>query len=357
MSNRLFKRDLKPNDWRRTLRLQTSIVVVNWNRRSLLERCIYSIEQQTSRDFELILVDNGSTDGSLDCLHRTNLPALRLICNLENRGFGRAVNQGIAVARGQFIALVNNDVCLDSNWLEEMERGFKNHSEIGMYASKILFAKDPNRIDKVGHLIYSDGQCYGRGHREQDIGQYNQIEEVLWPDGAAAIYCAEVFHEIGLFDEEFFAYCDDSEFGMRAQLFGWKCLYIPTALAYHDRSATLGVYAPDKVFLLERNRIWLAIKLMPAQQLAFLPFYSGARYLFSLWALIARRGDIGRAAREESIRPILYAVLRAHAAAISGARSMWLKRKEIKERQLIRESELICLLKRHSIGILRLVAD
>ncbi len=334
---------------------QTTFVVVNWNRRSLLEECLRSIEQQTLTDFELILVDNGSTDGSLECLPQFSFASVTVIHNQENYGFGRAVNQGIRAARGRFIALVNNDVRLDPHWLQEILRGFALHERVGMCASKILLAQEPHRIDKVGHLIYLDGICYGRGHREEDRGQYNQVEEVLWPDGAAAVYRAEVFREAGLFDEDFFAYADDADLGFRARLCGWKCFYLPTACSYHHHSASFGLYSPRKIFLVERNRIWLAIKLFPGRQLVQLPYYSVIRYFFALWALAAGRGDVGRSARGGLSGTLIWAVLRAQLAAAFGIPRMWAKRRQIGKHQHIPAGELVCLLKQHSINASQLV--
>ena len=329
---------------------QTSIVVVNWNRKALLEKCLGSLCRQTDLDFELVLVDNGSTDGSLDCLDPLPLPSVTVIRNRTNCGYGRAVNQGIRVARGQFIALVNNDVVLDRRWLEEIKGGFALAPRVGMCASKILLADPPNLIDKVGHVLYADGQNYGRGHRQPDRGQYDQIEEVLFPDGAAAIYRADVFQSAGLFDEDFFAYGDDAELGLRARLSGWKCYFIPAAVAYHHHSATLGPYAPEKIYLVERNRIWLAVKLFPGTQLAKVPIYSAIRYGYSLWALATSRGDVGQSARQGLVWAMLWAVLRAQVAALLGIPQMLRKRPEIFQRARVSNGEFVRLMRQHSIS-------
>jgi GT2 family glycosyltransferase len=328
----------------------TTFVIVNWNRRALLEQCLSSLEGQTAACFDVVLVDNGSTDGSLDDLAQFARLPIQVIRNRENRGFAPAVNQGIQQAHGRFVALVNNDVVLDPHWLESMLAAFQTDPRIGMCASKILFTDPPHLIDKVGHVIYLDGQNYGRGHLEVDRGQYDRPEETLCPDGAAAIYRSEVFESAGLFDEDFYAYADDAEFGLRAQLCGWKCLYVPTALAYHYRSSTLGEYAPEKIFLVERNRIWLALKLFPWQLLALLPFYSAIRYLYSFWSLATRRGDIGRAARRGSVWTTLGAVLRAEYHAARQASRMLRKRRDVAHRQRISTREFVQLLRRHRIS-------
>lgn len=329
---------------------QASIIVVNWNRRNLLEECLRSLETQTSSDFELVLVDNGSTDGSLDSLPRFRFPSLTVIRNPHNCGFGRAVNQGIQASQGSFIALVNNDAALDPAWLKEMLQGFEMDTRVGMCACKILFADSPRVIDKTGHLMYADGQNYGRGHGEEDRGQYERVEEVLFPDGAAAMYRAEVFESAGLFDEDFFAYGDDADLGLRVRICGWKCLYIPSAVALHHHSATLGPYAPQKIFLVERNRIWLVWKLFPARQLIQVPFYSVIRYLFSFWGLVTGRGDAARAGRQGSVWRTLWAVLRAQFGAALRVPRMLTKRRNFQRRRQLSALEFARLLGRHSIS-------
>jgi GT2 family glycosyltransferase len=333
-----------------TNRPSTTFVIVNWNRRALLEGCLRSLEQQTILDFEVVLVDNGSTDGSLECLAQFPSLSITVIRNQENRGFAPAVNQGIRQARGRFIALINNDVVLDKQWLGEMVASLSAHPGVGMCAAKILFAQSPQLIDKAGHVIYPDGQNYGRGHLEVDHGQYDRPEEVLCPDGAAAVYRTEVFESAGLFDEDFFAYGDDAELGLRAQICGWNCLYVPTAIAYHHRSSTLGEYAPEKIFLVERNRIWLALKLFPWRQLVQAPLYSAVRCCYSFRSLVTRQGDVGRAARQGLVWRTLGAVLRAEFAATLRSPRMLGKRREVNRRRQISAREFGLLLRRHQIS-------
>ena len=142
----------------------------------MLRACLASLAGQRGVLFETIVVDNGSTDG------------VRVIRNRENRGFCAANNQGIAAAQGEFIALLNNDAEAEPDWLVELHRACSRGPEIGMAASKVLVWEDPSRIDKVGHLIFPDGQNRGRGTGVLDRGQFDREEEVLWPDGCAAMY-------------------------------------------------------------------------------------------------------------------------------------------------------------------------
>ena len=261
-------------------------MVVNWNRKELLRACLASLRSQTGIAFEVIVVDNGSADGSAD-MAETEFGA-QVIRNRENRGFCAANNQGIAVARGAFVALINNDAEAGPEWLAALHRACSSAPDIGMAASKVLVWEDPGRIDKAGHLIFPDGQNRGRGSGAPDRGQYDREEEVLWPDGCAAMYRKAMLDRIGGFDEDFFAYGDDAELGLRARIAGWRCLYTPQAVVRHHRSATLGKDSARRLQLIERNRLLLAVKLFPWSLLLLNPLFFGAR--LAAGALAAARG-------------------------------------------------------------------
>lgn len=275
-----------------------SVLVVNWNRKELLRDCLNSLISQEmpanapSFKTELIVIDNSSTDGS-QAMVRNEFAQVTLVENATNQGFCRGNNQGIALARGEFIALLNNDAEANPAWLSESLKAFDAGDDIGMAASKIVSWDDPRRIDKVGHLIYPDGQNGGRGAGEIDRGQYEKIEEVLWPDGCAAMYRKSMLDRIGGFDEDLFAYADDAELGLRARIAGWKCIYTPRAIVRHRRGSTLGRSNPDRIRLIERNRILLAAKLFPWSLLLLNPFYFALRVLSSLrFAARAEGGDL-----------------------------------------------------------------
>src|SRR5689334_19308388 len=228
-----------------------SVIIVNWNRRDLLRACLESLRKQRDAEFEVIVVDNGSTDASADLAESFGALVIR---NGQNRGFCAANNQGIAAARGDLIALLNNDAEAEPGWLAALAGAFSS-ADVGMAASKILVYEEPTRIDKAGHLIYPDGQNRGRGTGAVDRGQFDSVEECLWPDGCAAMYRKSMLDEIGGFDEDFFAYADDAELGLRARIAGWRCVYAPRAVVRHHRGATLGKDSGRRLELIERNRV------------------------------------------------------------------------------------------------------
>ena len=260
--------------------------MVNWNRKELLRACLRSLDGQSEVESEVIVVDNGSADGSAEMAEAEF--GARVIRNRENRGFCAANNQGIAAAQGEFVALLNNDAEASGGWLAALHRACSGAPDIGMAASKVLEWEDPSRIDKAGHLIFPDGQNRGRGTGERDHGQYDREEEVLWPDGCAAMYRKAMLDRIGGFDEDFFAYGDDAELGLRARIAGWRCIYTPRAVVRHHRGSTLGKGSTRRLELIERNRLLLAIKLFPWSLLLLNPVFFAAR--LAAGALAACRG-------------------------------------------------------------------
>jgi GT2 family glycosyltransferase len=300
--------------------VEISVVVVNWNRRELLRKCLESLARQQGVNLEVVVVDNGSQDGSAEMVAEARAHAgnevIRLIRNHENRGFCAANNQGIAAARGEYVALLNNDAEAEPGFLAALRRAVDMGADIGMAAAKILVYEDPRRIDKVGHLIYPDGQNRGRGTGEIDNGQYDRLEECLWPDGCAAMYRKAMLDQIGGFDEDLFAYGDDAELGLRARIAGWRCLYQPEAVVRHHRGATLGLDSSRRLELIERNRVLLAAKLFPWSLLWLNGAYFLARIAAGALAAARGKGEIGQfRGWREKLRAAL-ALMRGNLAAL-----------------------------------------
>jgi GT2 family glycosyltransferase len=328
-----------------------TVIVVNWNNRELLRECLFSLRRQTYRNFHVIVVDNGSIDESLEMLDSEFGGFAYIITNSRNHGFCRAVNQAIRASKSDYVALLNNDAEADPVWLEAMVQAIERTDEVGMVACKILKYDQPNVIDKVGHLIYPDGQNRGRGTDQIDHGQFDEEEEALFPDGCAALYRRAVFQTAGMFDEDFFAYGDDAELGLRARLAGWKAVYAPRAKAYHHHSQTLGAYSPEKIFFVERNRIWLAVKLFPLPVLLLNPYYAGARFLAGVAASVLRKGPAGSFSREYSLVRLIWTIFHADLAALARLPQMWRKRLAIKSTQKLPDAEVRRLMRQFRISL------
>ncbi len=288
-----------------------SVIIVNWNGKSLLKECLNSLAAQTAKEIEIILVDNGSQDGSADYV-REQYPAVRLVSLPENLGFAGGNNAGIKVARGEYIALLNNDTKTDPAWLENLlsEAESSPHST-GMWASKILSYDNPGIFDNVGLLLYPDGLGRGRGRLEKDQGQYDQPGEAFFPSGCAGLYRRAMLIEIGLFDEEFFAYADDVDIGLRARLAGWGCWYVPSARVYHKYSASSTAYSPFKAFLVERNRIWVLLKYFPLELILLSPVLTIVRLLVHLFGAFTGKGASGKFSEQHSIFKAMAILLKA----------------------------------------------
>jgi GT2 family glycosyltransferase len=333
-----------------------SVIVVNWNRRDLLRACLRSLAgQRTSHPLDVVVVDNGSDDGSPDMVLEefSGDVAVRvqLVRNPGNIGFCAANNQGFAASESEFVALLNNDAEADSGWLEALATAFVDRRDVGMAASKILVHEDPRRIDKAGHLIYLDGQNRGRGTGEIDQGQYDRVEEVLWPDGCAAMYRREMLERIGGFDEDFFAYADDAELGLRARIAGWNCLYIPTAVVRHHRGSTLGVRSVRRLALIERNRVLLAAKLFPWSLLWLNGAYYMARIVAGTWWALRGKGEAGRFPGISGKLTVVMALIRGDWQALKLLPRMLKKRRQLKSLRKLSPRQLRHLLLTHRIRL------
>jgi GT2 family glycosyltransferase len=334
--------------------------VVNWNRRDLLQACLQSLKrQQVNQPFEVVVVDNGSSDGSPEMVANewVNRAVIKVVLlrNRENRGFCAANNQGFAASDTEFVALLNNDAEAEPGWLEALASAFEGRPDVGMAASKILVHEDPRRIDKVGHLIYPDGQNRGRGTGELDQGQYDRVEEVLWPDGCAAMYRRSMLDEIGAFDEDFFAYADDAELGLRARIAGWKCLYVPGAVVRHHRGATLGLRSSRRLELIERNRVLLAVKLFPWSLLWLNGVYYAMRLGAGAWAAVTGQGEVGKFPGLRGKLQAALALLKGDLAALPLIPRMLRKRRGIERIRKLSPREVKKLILEHRIPLKQLM--
>jgi GT2 family glycosyltransferase len=317
-----------------------SVIVINWNGKEYLKECLESLRAQTFSDFECILVDNGSTDGSVAYVQR-NFPGwVRVLLNARNEGFSGGNNRGINAASGKYIVLLNNDARADPQWLGELVKAAEENPRAGMLACKIYLQEGSKIIDNVGHLIYRDGLNRGRGRLEADRGQYEKIEEVFFPSGCAALYRREMLEEVGLFDEDFFAYGDDTDLGLKGRLAGWKCLYVPKAVVHHHYSQSSGAYSALKAFYVERNRVWIAVKYFPLSLLLASPFFTFLRFALQGYGALVGRGAAGRFSQAYSPGKLLRILLKAYLAAFRGLPGMWKKRREIQRRTRVSEGEI-----------------
>ena len=243
-----------------------SVIVVNYNGRVYLDECMSSLSVQTYPTIEIIFVDNGSSDSSCEYVEK-NFPSVKIIANNENLGFAKGNNIGIKAAKGELIATLNNDTKVTSRWVEELVDAINSDANVGMCASKMLFMKNVEFIDSTGICISRSGACWDRGMFERDNGQYESIDEVFGPCAGAAMYRKSMLEEIGLFDEDFYAYMEDVDLAFRGRLRGWKCLYVPEAVVFHVHGGTAGYVSDYTIYYGNRNIIWNCVKNYPTRLL------------------------------------------------------------------------------------------
>jgi GT2 family glycosyltransferase len=269
--------------------VSVSVIVVNWNGRHHLARCLPSLQAQTYRDFEMVVVDNGSTDDSVTWLAR-EYPKARILRNPSNLGFAAANNQAFRATESPYLVTLNNDTEAATDWLAELVAAVESDAIVGMVASQMLLAHAPSTIDSAGIQVDWTGTAWQRRHGEP-ADKASGFEEVFGPCAGAALYRRSMLSEIGLFDETFFAYYEDVDLAWRAQNAGWRCIYAPQARVFHIHSATGGQDPTRKRYLIGRNKTWTLLKNYPALRFAVTwPFVLGFELAAVLYALLAE-GD------------------------------------------------------------------
>jgi GT2 family glycosyltransferase len=239
-----------------------SVIVLNWNGRQHLETCLTALARQVFPDFEVILVDNGSVDSSVEFV-KASFPAVRVIALDQNLGFCAGNNSGIRASQGELIATLNNDTEADQGWLAALHDAAQRWPGMGCFASKMLFFDQRSWLDDAGDELHTAGFATKRGWLEPDGPPYDTEVEVFGPCAGAALYRRAMLNEVGLFDESFFANGEDVDLSFRARLKGYRCLYIPSAVVYHKVGASIG-QTNRWLYWMRRNQIWLLLKNMPA---------------------------------------------------------------------------------------------
>ena len=290
-----------------------SVVIVTWNGRQYLDACLSAVAAQEGISTETILVDNASTDGTVEYV-RGRYPWVRLVALTENRGFAGGNNAGVREARGTFIALLNNDAVPEPRWLEALARGVNEQDGSVLVTSRIVYMHDPGVIDSAGDGLLRCGGAFKRHHGAR-VETSGESTEVFGICGAACLMPRHVFEELGGFDEDFFASHEDVDLSYRARLLGYRCRYVADAVVRHHGSATIGRVSGFAVFHGQRNLEWLYIKNTPGSLLLrTLPGH--AIYTVAACLHFARLGALGP-------------FVRAKLAAIAGLPGMLRKRSQV----------------------------
>jgi GT2 family glycosyltransferase len=319
----------------------------------MLAECLRSLGSQTLTDFEVIVVDNSGQ--RLARQAGGTLPRARVIENAANAGFGAAVNQGIRESVSPFIVTLNDDAIMHPDCLDAMLRAAEARYEIGMCAPQIRFAGE-DLIDSAGMLLCRDGSSKQRGHGERP-SDYCRARQVLLPSGCAALYRRDMLDEIGLFDERFFLYCEDTDLGLRARWKLWECVYVPEAVVEHRYSQSSGRASALKAYYVERNRLFTIVKNFPLRELAAAPFVSVLRYAWHLAYLVRGRGKAAEyAAGGDSPAKLPWYVLRAHLALIPQLPHLIAERRRIQKHGRMQPGQFRRMLASYGIGARQVAA-
>jgi GT2 family glycosyltransferase len=312
-----------------------------------LADCLRSLESQTLKDFEVVVIDNSGVNRA-----RAAGPRVRMIANSSNVGFGAAVNQAFRASEAPYLATLNDDAVAEPHWLELLLACAGANPQAGMFASEVHLYQS-GRLDSAGMLIAIDGSSKQRGHGE-DPSAYAQARETLFPSGSAAMYRRAMLEEIGGFDESYFLYCEDTDLGLRARWAGWECLYVPGATVQHRYSHSAGRASRLKAYYVERNRLRTVIKNFPWRMLIWVKAASIVRYF---WHAVTLFGGKGKAAEfrqaGHSIGWLPLLLLRAYAAAIVHLPRLIADRRRIRKTRRLDVRQFQQLLARHSISLRR----
>lgn len=306
-------------------------VVPNWNGREHIGDCLRSLQKQSQKT-EIIVVDNGSIDGSQEYIRKT-FPKVTLIELTHNHGFAGGVNAGIKramTAGAEYVALFNNDAVADKDWVKNLLKTAKLNSKTGIVTCKFMRAGKARKFDSTGEMYSIWGFPFPRGRDKTDEGQFDQTEVMFGATGGASLYRVEVLEEIGLFDEDFFAYYEDVDLSFRAQLAGWKVMYEPSATADHLVGATSSKLPNFARFHTVKNYQYLYIKNMPG----WLFWKYMPRFLVGYGLIFANCLLKGQ----------FLVFLKADATAFRTGTRTWRKRREIQKNRKVSASYIDSLL-------------
>lgn len=306
---------------------RASVVIVNWNGALFLERCLGALMAQTVKPYEIILVDNASSDGSLEIARR--FPSVRLMSLDRNTGFAIGNNLAIEAAskESEWIALINPDAFAEPSWLEALLLMTESNSGFDVFGSKLVNAADPMILDGAGDAYHLSGLVWRMGHGSPVPILAENEREVFSPCAAAALYRRSALCEIGGFDEDYFCYVEDVDLGFRLRLAGYRCLYVPHSVVHHVGSGTTGGQHSDfAIYHGHRNLVWTFIKNMPGILFwLLLPLHVSLNAASIIWFTLRGQGQV---------------IWRAKRDALLGLPKMWCKRQTVQNRKVASVSEI-----------------
>lgn len=311
-----------------------SVIIVNWNGKYFLHRCLLALMNQTMKPHEIILVDNASSDESVEIVRQ--FPSVRLMALDQNMGFARGNNLALEAAseESEWIALINPDAFAEPCWLEALLAAAESNPEFDIFGSKLVNATNPAVLDGTGDAYHMSGLVWRMEHGSPVSTLVDGEREVFSPCAAAALYRCSALREVGGFDEDYFCYVEDVDIGFRLRLAGYRCLYVPRSVAYHVGSGTTGGQHSDfTTYHGHRNLVWTFIKNMPIILFwLLLPLHVTLNLVSIIWFALRGQGGV---------------ILRAKRDALLGLPKMWRKRQKIQSKRVATVNAIWRVLDKH----------
>jgi len=324
-----------------------SVIVVTLNNLHLLKKCLNSLQQQDYGNFEIIVVDNGS-DQKIEASISKEYPTVTLIRLEENQGFAAGNNRGFERARGEYLSLINNDATAHPGWISSMVETAESDPLIGAIASIVIDSNYPDVLDSCGVGIAYDGMSR-QVMRGKPVPVLDSPQEVLLFSGCACLIRKSALAETGPFDEEFFAYCEDTDLGLRLRRAGWRIVVAPGAYVDHAYSMTGGKFSLQKIFWVERNHFWVVIKNFPWFMMPFVPFFTLWRYLLQAYSVLMGISDLKEVASNIDIFKISVVYVRVYIDIFRKLGLMIPKRYSLKLKNRIGQRHLFHLLRKYNM--------
>ena len=330
-----------------------SVVVVCCNGLEITRQCLAGLFNQDYDPREIIVVDNGSQE-DVQGMVTGAYPQFRFIRMERNLGFAGGYNRGIKAAHGKYIAIINNDAIASPQWLSSLIKVAEEDAKIGAVASVIVDGNRPKVLDSCGVGIALDGMSR-QLMRGQAMPVLTAPKEVLVPSGCACLFRADALEAVGLFDESFFAYCEDTDLGLRLRWAGFKTVVAPGAQVTHYYSMTTGKYSLQKVFWVERNHLLVAVKNFPPALLLILPFVTIWRYLVQLFAIITRSGDLIEFSAQANFFQVVATIVKAYISFLAVTPLMLRERKLFLSKRAISNFQMLRIILAHRMSMVEII--
>lgn len=358
--------DVKLADFHLNKNVDTAIVIANWNGKQHLEKCFKSLRKQNDQNFQITVLDNGSTDGSVKFI-KENYPEVSLVCLKKNTGFAQPNNIAIRTVflnpNIEYVITLNNDAEATENYVKEMHSAIQKYEKEGVVAiqPRLMNFYEKEKFDATGVLTTFEFSAVNRGRGDVDNGQFNEIEKVFGPSASAALYTRKFLEEADLsrdeyFDKDYFAYYEDVDLAWRLHLMGYETIYNPKALLYHVHSATGVNYSPFKAFHIHRNHYFNIIKNAPFFYLWKVLFFMPIRYVLLVLSVVKGNGASakivsGEKNKFEKSESVIKIVFRSWWNVLVNLPMLLRKRRMIQKNKKISNKEFKKILRENKVSV------